>query len=499
VDDEIFVADNQGDWLPSSKILHITKGAFFGQRAVDFDGTADLPVKQPTLWLPQNEIGNSPSTPLLLNDGPYAGQMIHCEVTHGGVKRDFIEKINNEYQGCVFRFIQGLEAGINRMTWGPDGSLYVGGIGNPGDWGQTDKLWFGLQRLKYNSKPTFEMLAVRAKSDGIEIEFTEPLREGDGWDVNDWEIRQWRYVPTEDYGGPKVDDVALKVVSASVSADRKKVGLKLDGMRARHVVYVHLKDAFISDSGLPLWSTEAWYTMNQIPNGNPVNVIPAPEFANNTLTSSEKAAGWKLLFDGKTTQGWHNFNKNTIGSSWIVQDGALMLNAVKNPDGHWQAPDGGDILTTDEFENFELYLEWKIAPCGNSGIIYNVVESTEYDYVWQTGPEMQVLDNACHPDSRFETHRAGDLYDMIACTYTTVRPAGEWNKVRIIKNKGHVEHWLNGVRVVEFDMYTDEWNQMISESKFKGMKGFGQAIQGKISLQDHGDRVWYRNIRIKRL
>jgi cytochrome c len=206
-----------------------------------------------------------------------------------------------------------------------------------------------------------------------------------------------------------------------------------------------------------------------------------------------------LLFDGKTTAGWHNFNKTTIGSSWKISDNAIMLDAVKSPDGNWQAKDGGDIVCQDEYENFELNLEWKISPCGNSGIIYDVVESKDYDYVWQTGPEMQVLDNNCHPDSRFVTHRAGDLYDMIECKYVTVKPPGEWNKVRIIKNNGHVEHWLNGVKVVEFEMYNDHWTDMISKSKFKDMKGFGLAEKGKIALQDHGNTVWYKNIKIKTL
>jgi len=499
VDNEIFVADNQGDWLPSSKILHVTEGAFFGSRAVDFEGTVTFKEKPPVVWLPQDEIGNSPSTPLAINDGPYKGQMIYGEVTHGGIKRVFVEKVNGEYQGAVFRFIQGLEAGVNRIVWGPDGALYVGGIGNPGNWQQTDKLWYGLQRLKYNGKPNFEMLAVRAKSDGVEIEFTEPLRESDGWDIADWEIRQWRYVPTAAYGGPKVDNVALKVLATSVSTDRKKVSLKLDGMKAGHVIYIHMNDAYVSDTGLPLWSTEAWYTMNQILADAPVSISESPELKQNTLTESENQNGWKLLFDGVSTAGWHNFKREIIGKSWIVEDGALTLDARKNSEGHWQAPDGGDILTAEEYENFEFNIEWKISPCGNSGIIYNVVESNEYDYVWNTGPEMQVLDNTCHPDTRFTTHRAGDLYDMIECKYVTVKPAGEWNKVRLIKNKGKVEHWLNGVKVVEYEMYTDKWLEMIKASKFKDMKGFGLAAKGKIALQDHGDKVWYRNIKIKPL
>jgi len=498
VDNEIFIADNQGDWLPSSKILHVSKGAFFGSRAVDSARVAQLPVKLPVVWLPQDEIGNSPCTPLALNDGPYKGQMIHGEVTHGGVKRVFVEKVGGEYQGCVFRFIQGLESGVNRMTWGPDGALYIGGIGSTGNWGHTGKLWYGLQRLKYNEKPAFEMLAVRAKSDGIEIEFTQPLAEGIGWNPADYEIRQWMYVPTRDYGGPKLDQSNLKVLSVNLSDDRKKVFLELAGMKENHVVYVHLPYEWTSANDLELWSTEAWYTLNRIPQGQPGFRKPAlAPTAPNTLTAEEQKGGCKLLFDGKTTKGWRNFKKQTIGSAWKVADGAIMLDAQKKPDGGWQAVDGGDIVTDGEYENYELRLEWKIAPCGNSGVIYNVVESDKYDYVWQTGPEMQVLDNTCHPDALIEKHRAGDLYDLIACKYVTVKPAGQWNKARLVIKNGKLEHWLNGKKVVETEMFTSEWTQMIAGSKFKDMPDFGKARKGRISLQDHGDPVWYRNIKIR--
>jgi cytochrome c len=131
--------------------------------------------------------------------------------------------------------------------------------------------------------------------------------------------------------------------------------------------------------------------------------------------------------------------------------------------------------------------------------MYNVVESDEYAYVWNTGPEMQVLDNICHPDARIEKHRAGDLYDMIATKFVTVNPGGEWNYARLISNKGQVEFWLNGYKLAEFTMFTPQWSEMIKNSKFKDMPGFGMARKGHISLQDHGDLVWFRNIKIREI
>lgn len=498
VDGEMFVADNQGDWLPSSKILHVKKGAFFGSRSVDFEGTANTPVMQPVVWLPQDEIGNSPSQPLKLESGPYKGQMMHGEVTHGGLKRVFVEKVDGEYQGVVFRFIQGLEAGVNRAILGPDGKYYVGGIGNPGNWGQTGKLWYGLQRLSYNGKSAFEMLAVRAKTNGMEIEFTEPLGLNDGFDPAEYLVQQWWYKPTIEYGGPKMDLQTMKVGRIAVSEDRKKVFLEVPGLKPQHVVYIRLMRPWVSQKGNSLWSTEAWYTLNRIPQNTPgfTSSVAGEIRQPNTLTTVEKAAGWQMLFDGKTTNGWRTYGKQSIGSAWKAVEGTLALGGTKSD---WQTQDGGDIVTNEEYENFELNLEWKISEGGNSGIMYLVVEDAKYKYPWLTGPEMQVLDIVKHPDGRIPKHRAGDLYDLIASPFYPTKPVGEWNFVRIVLNKGKLEHWLNGIKVVSTTLWTPEWNTLVKGSKFIEMPDFAKSKKGRIALQDHGDPVWFRNIKIKRL
>ena len=498
--DAIYIADNQGDWLPSSKIVRVDKDAWFGSRSVDFEGTKGMEETQPVVWLPQDEIGNSPSTPLSLNIGPYKNQMIHGEVTHGGVKRVFVEEVEGVTQGALFRFTQGMEAGINRLRWGPDGSLYVGGIGAPGNWGQTGKLWYGLQRIKYNEKPTFEMLAVRVKSNGMEIEFTEPLQKCEGWNTDGYEITQWYYKPTIDYGGPKLGEKALKVKSASVSDDRTKVFLEIEDLKEKHVVHLRLKEKLISENDNDLWTTETWYTLNKLPSEREGNVLPSPcTVADNMLSSNELEDGWELLFDGNKIEHFRTFNKEKAGSSWVIDDNAIHLTTVKNKEGGQHALDGGDIITKETYHDFDFKVDWKISACGNSGIMYNVVESDEYHSVWLTGPEMQVLDNTCHPDTRYVTHRAGDLYDMIETKFVTVNPAGEWNQVRIKSIGGKVDFWLNGYKVVEFEMHNEKWLEMIANSKFKDMPDFGLAKEGHISLQDHSDKVWYKNIKIKRL
>jgi hypothetical protein len=220
-----------------------------------------------------------------------------------------------------------------------------------------------------------------------------------------------------------------------------------------------------------------------------------------TTPTEIKAAGsdtgWVSLFDGKTTAGWHSYGKTTAGEAWKVADGALYLDTTKKTG--WQTT-GGDICTADEYENFDLKLEWKIAPKGNGGIIFLIHEDTaKYQYVWKTGPEMQVLDNDGHDDGKIPKHRAGDLYDLISSSKETVKPVGEWNEAEIIVKNGTLNFFLNGTNEVSTTLWADSWKKLIAGSKFKDMPDFGTFKKGKIALQDHGNMVWYRNIRIKKL
>jgi hypothetical protein len=232
----------------------------------------------------------------------------------------------------------------------------------------------------------------------------------------------------------------------------------------------------------------------------------------NVLTTKEKAEGWKLLFDGNSTKGWHRYNyPGVIGKKWMAKNGTLVFEGrnrfryelencvIEIGDVDKTADGGWDIATDESFGDFELKLEWKISKGGNSGIFYTVLEDPKYDEAWKTSPEMQVLDNYYNKEGFIAKHMAGDLYDLISCDEITALPNGSWNNVRIIKQKNHVEHWLNGKKVVEYSMNSPEWKVMISKSKFATLRDYGTAKPSKIALQDHDNAVAFRNIKIKEL
>jgi hypothetical protein len=211
------------------------------------------------------------------------------------------------------------------------------------------------------------------------------------------------------------------------------------------------------------------------------------------------ASEWITLFNGKNTKGWHSYGKETVGKAWKVEEGGILhLDASNKAD--WQTNGGGDLVHELELQDFHLKLEWKIAPKGNSGIIFWVQDDkSKYDYVWNTGPEMQVLDNDGHGDGKIIKHRAGNLYDLIAGPEGVVKPVGEWNKAEIVCYRGKLDFYLNGINVVSTTYGDDAWKNMVANSKFKTMPDFGKVFTGHIALQDHGDNVWFKNIMVKKL
>lgn len=222
-----------------------------------------------------------------------------------------------------------------------------------------------------------------------------------------------------------------------------------------------------------------------------------PGKSGNPSVSDARKGKWIQLFDGKTKQGWHVFRNRTDGSNWKVVDGTLMYDPDEKKDG--KRVGGGDLITDGVYENFHFSVEWKVAPKANSGIIFLLQDDAKYEHTWHTGPEMQVLDNDGHPDAKIPTHRAGNLYDMIAGPDDPVKPAGEWNRAEIILDKGRLELKMNGTTVVTTTMWDEAWKNMVAKSKFKTKPDFAVFHSGHIALQDHGDRVWFRDIKIKKL
>ena len=219
----------------------------------------------------------------------------------------------------------------------------------------------------------------------------------------------------------------------------------------------------------------------------------------NFLSQAEIDKGWVLLFDGTTTTGWRGYGNDTFPEKgWLVEDG--MLHVLGS--GKGEAGGGGDIITEKMYGNFELSLEWKVSEGGNSGIFYLAQEKPDQP-IWKSAPEMQILDNAKHPDAKLGVdgnRAAGALYDLIPGDFDAVKPTGEWNQVKVMVYKGTVVHWVNGKNVLEYHLWTDDWNNLVLNSKFKDYEDFlNTAEKGYIGLQDHGDDVWFRNIKIREL
>ena len=225
-----------------------------------------------------------------------------------------------------------------------------------------------------------------------------------------------------------------------------------------------------------------------------IALLPACQSEQNVLSEAEKAAGWELLFDGQTLNGWRDYNGTGITAPWVVEDGTLAaLGKGSDTDGY--------IVTNKQYENFELVFDWKISKGGNGGLLYHVVESPQNQVPYVTGPEFQVIDNEGYPEKLEGLNMACADYAMHVAdpAKTKLKPAGQWNNSKIVFDNGHVEHWLNGEKVVEFEAWSDDWFERKNSGKWEDASEYGLAHRGVFSLQDHGDRSWYRNMKVREL
>ncbi len=463
-DGELFVCDNQGDWLPSSAIFHVRKGgAYMHQLTAD----GSRPTEPPVAWLPQNEIGNSPSEPILIPDGPYAGQALVGDVTHGGLKRLHIYRVKDRYQGTVFRHTQGLEAGINRLVWGPDGSLYAGGVGSNGNWNHLGRT-FGLQRLVPTGKTPLEILRAEARENGVLVEMTAPI----DWSRFEIVAKQWRYQPTVRYGGPKIDEEALAVDPASIFAGAKAL-LKVTGLKADRVLHLRLKPRSEADRGL-LWSTEAWLTVNAF---GPAVAEPSARGLGELSQSRPRPLPESRAIrpEWKALRG---------GPAWPERNGVMAVDRAI-----------GDIVTAQAFEDMTLELEWKAPPSwaenlqmrGNSGIKL----MGRY--------EVQVLASRRGPEP-IGQDEAGSVYLIAAAAANAGRGPGVWQKYRI---EFEAPRWEGAEKVRDARMRLF-WNGVLVFNgpipKQTGASPAESPGPQPLLLQAHASEaegeVEYRNIRV---
>lgn len=216
----------------------------------------------------------------------------------------------------------------------------------------------------------------------------------------------------------------------------------------------------------------------------------------NKLTAKEKSEGWELLFNGKDLKGWHSYLESKPGKAWQVQNGTIALN--KNDKSVYH--DYADLVSDQEFDNFDLKVEWKMEPCGNSGVMFYVHESPQYKETYETGPEMQIADLACSGDSRILNCRAGDLYDLIPADTEWVTVGGKWNQYEIKSDHGHLQLFQNGHKIIDTHLWDGHWRDLIANSKFATMPNFGTFHKGHISFQGtENGKLWFRNIRIRKL
>ncbi len=509
----LYYCDNQGTWMPTSQMTHVRSRSFLGHHnntnVVEQIKTflpqgghpslfCDRPRAPATLYLPQNEVMNSPTEPLLISHGPFKGQMFIGELTAGGVRRAALEEVRSVWQGALFRFTQGLESGINRMVFGPDGALYVGGIGAKGNW-KWKETQYGLQRLvpRKRTPITFEMHSVRALPDGLEVRFTKPVLRSVLEDPASYRVQQWNYEPTAQYGGPKKNLEDLTVRSATARSNGKVVQLQIPGMKEGRVVYLRTDPKSVA--GETIWSTECWYTLNRIPfrTGKRTSarnqLVDRNEHVGLGVLPPEEAVS---LFDGGDLRHFHPEPQNGYGRP----TNQSQAEVGKNQDVISIGKDS--LLTNCQWGDFRLHVEW-LSPPGGEG--QNAGNSGVY---LQRRYEIQVLGTPAG-ENQLRANEAGALYGKKAADRNASTGPGTWQAYDI---------WFRAPRF-DGNTRTDTarisvyWNGLLihDQVELAGPTGAGKpeggskgGIQlGQLLLQAHASDaegpVLYRNLWVRPL
>ncbi len=433
IDGELFVCDNQGSWMPASRLNHVRPRAapdaplpFYGHQ--ERRGGTE-PAEPPVAWFPHGEVGNSPSEPILVADGPHRGQLYVGDVTYGGVQRVFVERVRHpdgteRYQGTVFPMSQGIEAGVNRLAWGPeDGALYMGGVGSNGNWNHQGHT-FGLERLvpawAADAGPdaaraaAFEMLRVQSTPSGFLATFTAPTDATLGGDATRWQVRSWRYEPTEQYGGPKVDQRAHAVTRAERSPDGRQVRLAVDGL-APGRIYALAMQGMKDDAGREPWSTHAWCTLNAVATEEP----SFERFVGSPAPPADAIRLWDGPARGR--------------ANWVRSDGGQPIDWPFAPDGSMCAPQNPgtlgmrDALSRAHFEDCFLHLEWLSPPGGSAA---DGQRNGNSGVKLMGRYEVQVMNTPAAPaPARF--NEAGSIYRLRAPDVNASTGPGTWQSYDI--------------------------------------------------------------------
>ncbi|MEC5128710.1 family 16 glycoside hydrolase [Verrucomicrobiales bacterium BCK34] len=471
-DDEgrLWITDNQGDWKATSPLYHVEEGNFYGHPAsLIWEGgwgdrnPLDVPVEElqekrtrEAGFFPYGDMANSPTQPLPTIDpekfGLPKGELLIGDMNQPNLIRFLSEEVGGVMQGAAIPFLLTPELGIgnHRFAFDPEGALWIG---------KTHLKWAGdegLTKVTWNRKPLFLVEKAHLLEDGFEIGFNAALAE----ELPKLKVSRHTYHYHGEYGSPRVDDQQVEPLDVAVSEDRKSLRFTLPEIEEDYLYTITLKRAK-NASGDPLMGHVMHYFVNTSVAGKP-----------------ETDAGFEDLL---ATGDLSNFFTGNKGGKWTLKDGVVSRGPEKV----------GSLMTRKKYRNFDLKFEWKISEGGNSGVIYRSQKGK--------GLEYQVLDDERHVRGKTPNSSAAALYDLVGpVADKPYRPAGEWNSGRIVSNGSHIEHWLNGSKVLEIEIGSEDWQERFAKSKFSEVKSFAGSESG-IQFQDHGADVSYRNIRIRSL